>query len=485
MRIAYIALLAVAIATSCGAKYTAAAHNVSTVNWFRRQLPSKRVHAVDADARILAVDDNLTEPSSLLDDSLGVQLHDRALDIERFAAQSSTFTYNHGNGVQHLFEPATNVQKVHVPLSSQLALPLLILSAGLFLMGSSSELGILVGKFACYSGMQVTMNLFMKATLSEAYISEDRQGFSAPFAITAIQQITSLSLLSAGILISRLTAKPYTVKSLSTKSEYFSVMCLSLTFVLNIALNNYSLMLLDVSVNIAIRSLQAVTTYLTQLGLARMMNDKPNFLSPLQLTCLTIGMLCALCTVYAKTGGVRLIEANSLLGVLVCFLSLGAASLNMCLVAILNTRSSLNSLDSLYYMSLPAFLFLLLPLLYIPHPVTWTNVAHVTDFWVIQQVWKERPMLILLAVLSGVFALLYNCLLYFIIQTMSATQAAFAGNFNQAATIVLALASGLEQVPTAIDRRALLAFGVIGNAIAFCSYTVAGFKQKQLGPCKG
>merc|ERR1712113_342293 len=81
----------------------------------------------------------------------------------------------------------------------------------------------------------------------------------------------------------------------------------------------------------------------------------------------------------------------------------------------------------------------------------------------------KSPSTIGLAALSGALSLIYNTLQYGIVQCLSATHVAFAGNFNKALTIPLALLVGLESLPPGTWGWIMLlaCFGSIG---AFAAY---------------
>merc|ERR1712113_723506 len=88
----------------------------------------------------------------------------------------------------------------------------------------------------------------------------------------------------------------------------------------------------------------------------------------------------------------------------------------------------------------------------------------------------KSPSTVGLAALSGALSLAYNTLQYGIVQCLSATHVAFAGNFNKALTIPLALLVGLEHLPAGKWGWIMLlaCFGSIG---AFAAYNVVSGGQ--------
>mmetsp|Transcript_16050 Transcript_16050/g.35204 ORF Transcript_16050/g.35204 Transcript_16050/m.35204 type:complete len:173 (+) Transcript_16050:163-681(+) len=138
---------------------------------------------------------------------------------------------------------------------------------------------------------------------------------------------------------------------------------------------------------------------------------------------------------------------------------------------ILGTNVDLNALDATIYMSLPAVGFLLGPIFLVPHPVGWPDQGLLTDWQIFLKTLELSPGTIGLAVMSGVLALCYNILQFGIVQSLSATHTAFAGNFNKAATIALALCLQMERLPDGIYGVVMLC-AVSGSILAFTSYNI-------------
>lgn len=362
-------------------------------------------------------------------------------------------------------------------LWQQLVVPFAALVVGLLALLGSGRLQVF-GKILVYFGSQTFMNLYMKVVLSGRPINKELGllGFPAAFMVTGIQQVSSFLLLVLAFGLLWCSPWRYTPTIIKTRNGWLTVLAFSVSFTLNIALNNFSLALLPISVNLIIRSCSPLSTWLAQQGMSRFEGKSLQDAKPLELACMVGGVVCAAVAVVAKssmstTGGSEAeSSANLILGVVVCLASTLSGSLNMALAGFMGTSLSLNPIDTTLYMSIPSFSLLLLPAFLIKHPSDWPGNA-MTDLQVLVEVAKYAPGVIGLAFLSGAFALCHNALTYFIVQSLSATHAAFASNFNKAATIGIALLVGLE---TMVFRGwgIVLVFGIFGNILAFTAYSV-------------
>ncbi|CAE8590967.1 unnamed protein product, partial [Polarella glacialis] len=159
------------------------------------------------------------------------------------------------------------------------------------------------------------------------------------------------------------------------------------------------------------------------------------------------------------------------LGVSCCFLSIFSGALNMVLAGVLGTSMKLNPLDTTCYMALPAGLVLLLPAMLVSHPMKgWPGFSSMTDWEVLGEVMSRNPAVLTPVLFSGVLAFCYNILQYTLVHKLSAAYAAFAGNFNKAATVALSLALGLEALPAGGYGNMFL-LAVLGNIAAFSVYS--------------
>jgi hypothetical protein len=312
--------------------------------------------------------------------------------------------------------------------------------------------------------------------LSNQAIAEGKRGFPAAFAVTGLQQLTGFVLMMAWMAVSRFTPYPYVPKQLSSRMDYVAVLLFSVAFTANIALNNYSMALIPISVNLIIRSCFPLPTFLAQKLVSWCTRDgRAKDSSWVELTLMLFGVLCACVAVVAKTrsSGAAPGESRQLVwGVTVCVISCFAGSTNLVLAGMMGSTLSLNEFDTVVYTALPAA-SLLIAAMSIPHFVQWgEDGATMTDWEILEEVLDNNRSVLVLAALSGVFALAFNLLKYGIVQRLSATHTAFAGNFNKAFTIVLTMVVGLEPYPT--DGWGwLMVAAYVGNIGAFTAYNIA------------
>mmetsp|Transcript_97540 Transcript_97540/g.262044 ORF Transcript_97540/g.262044 Transcript_97540/m.262044 type:complete len:451 (-) Transcript_97540:251-1603(-) len=355
-------------------------------------------------------------------------------------------------------------------LVKQLFVPVMALILGLICLQAKGALNTM-GKIMVYFGAQTFMNLYMKAVLSKSVVSSElgMAGVPAAFAITAIQQLVSFVLLGVGVLGSQLTPWKYTPKKLTTPRQLGMVLCFSLSFTLNIALNNFSLSMLDISVNLIIRSVAPLTTLIVQVAFTRCLGSKS--LEPVEIGLMLIGALCGLIAVIAKGHGLTNAADSSHLvwGGCICLFSLFSASMELALAGMLGSGLGLNPIDTTFYMAIPVALLLAAPVFFVPHPVAWSAHGLMTDFQILKEVIELSPGTFGLALFSGVFAMVYNILLYNIVQTLSPAFSAFTSNFNKAATIALSVLLGFEVLPGA-PWGMVQVFGIAGNMVAFTVY---------------
>merc|ERR1719343_299416 len=322
----------------------------------------------------------------------------------------------------------------------------------------------------------------MKEVLSNQAISEGKRGFPAAFAVTGLQQFTGFLLMMAWMGISRFTPYPYVPKKLSTRMDYIAVLLFSVAFTANIALNNYSMALIPISVNLIIRSCFPLPTFLAQKLVSWCTKDgKAKDSSLVELALMLFGVLCACVAVVAKTHSSDTVSSESrhlVWGVTVCVISCFAGSANLVLAGMMGSTLNLNEFDTVIYTALPA-VALLIPAMSIPHVVHWgEDGTSLTDWEIFEEVWDSNRGVVYLAALSGVFALAFNLLKYGIVQRLSATHTAFAGNFNKAVTIVLAMMLGLEPYPTDGWGWVMVA-ACVGNIGAFTAYNIVKIRLQQ------
>merc|ERR1719297_290614 len=239
-----------------------------------------------------------------------------------------------------------------------------------------------VGKLVLYFGAQSFMNIFMgwifrtHVTVAKgtelvgqsAPLKEDLHGCPVGFALTAMQQ--AISFFCFLILYGALYATPHriTPKKISSLEEVLSIIVFGCVFAMNIALNNFSLGYVSIAVNLIIRSCLPLTTFLSQQGLSLINLYPYKPCKPLEIGLMVVGVFCACAFTVAKIkgGGKSHEGSNEVLGCIMCILSLLCGSVNLALAGVLG-EMKLSVYDTVAYMSLPAFIFLI-PFCLIPKP---------------------------------------------------------------------------------------------------------------------
>lgn len=365
---------------------------------------------------------------------------------------------------------------VSASFAKQAAPPIVALGLGFGLYAFGPGGSEVIAIVMIYFGAQTGMNLYMKSVLSKIVVDEEEglRGIPIGFLLTAIQQFVAFLAFSCFLLLSKLFSNPYKVKPLKDSKEYFAMILFSLAFALNIGLNNFSLSLVAISINLIIRSCLPLSTALSQLVVGSLLGDgKKDGISAKDWVLMLSGVGCAGLATYAKkmAGDNPEDSAALVLGVIVCVASIFSGALNMVLAGVLGTKMKLNAVDTTCYMALPAGLALLVPSLLVSHPMSkWPGFSSMTDWEVLQEVLARNPSALLPVAFSGILSFCYNILQYTIVHKLSATYAAFAGNFNKAATVALSLALGLEALPSG-DYGYLFLLAVVGNIAAFTAFS--------------
>jgi len=310
------------------------------------------------------------------------------------------------------------------------------------------------GKLVLYFGAQSFMNIFMSWALGTHVtipagtilrnghtLASDLKGCPAGFALTALQQVVSFILFLVYFGYKYTTPTPYQPKQLKTKFECISVVVFGCVFAANIALNNFSLGYISIGVNLIIRSCLPLTTYLSQQGLSvfGLYTWKP--FKCLEITLMTVGVVCACLFTWADFEG-KLTLGGRFIGVLGCLGSLLCGSLNLALAGVLG-ETKLNVLDTCAYMAIPATLFLLPIIFFVPKPVPgeWAHVGQesMTDWQILQETYYYSTSTIMWLFISGIFSFMYNIVQFTIVHTLSPSATAFGGNFNKAALTFMTL----------------------------------------------
>jgi len=308
------------------------------------------------------------------------------------------------------------------------------------------------------------------------------KGIPAGFLVTAIQQIVAFLVLALIVAVLYFTPWRYTPRKLNSFKEFACVILFSFAFALNIGLNNFSLSLLAVSLNMIIRSCLPVVTLILQQMLGPCIPGIAGKVRAMEVTLMVAGVVFAGLATLAKSeaSGSGSESKNLVFGVAMCALSDIAAAINLILAAMFGSTLNppLNPVDTIFWMAVPCGLFLLPASMMFSHPVDWPHFGQITDYEVVQKVMELSPTTMGWVLLSGFIAAGYNVLQYTVVQRLSAGHAAFAGNFNKAATIMLSICMGLEALPGGVWSTVML-LAILGNIGAFTGFSLLKSNDKK------
>merc|ERR1719383_441467 len=176
--------------------------------------------------------------------------------------------------------------------------------------------------------------------------------------------------------------------------------------------------------------------------------------------------------------------SNQVLGCIMCIASLLCGSVNLALAGVLG-EMKLSVYDTVAYMSIPAFIFLI-PFCFITKqvPGSWPRVLGVdsaSDFTILMKTRTIAPQTFELFVLSGIFSFAYNIIQFTIVHTMSPSATAFGGNFNKAALVFLTLILPFLQVHKlpGLPWNIIIWAAVIGNVASFSVYSYLQIQAKK------
>eukprot|EP00930_Biecheleria_cincta_P103131 TRINITY_DN95060_c0_g1_i1.p1 TRINITY_DN95060_c0_g1~~TRINITY_DN95060_c0_g1_i1.p1 ORF type:complete len:462 (+),score=82.58 TRINITY_DN95060_c0_g1_i1:37-1386(+) len=343
----------------------------------------------------------------------------------------------------------------------------------------TESLAVQGGLFVTYFLVQSGMSFYMKWILSKVKVASDLVGVPASFLVTASQQLVAFGLFIVFMLGSRLIGKPYRPKILTSRTEFLLVLGLSLSFSLNIGLNLLSLSLVPLSLTMIIRACSPLSTAFMQALIMKKKQD----ISAAEWCCLSVGVFCACAVVVAQSGGPSGKASFAFFfGVAMSVASLFSAGLDFVFKGVLGTNVKLNALDTTCYMALPvAFLTSIFgAILSKPVSSSWAArfAPRMTDLAVFQKLWEVNPGVLGCVLVSGLLAFVYNIFVTFLCVNLSPATAAFAGNFNKSATILLSLLV-LEGTMMNGPRGLVTVGAVLGNIVAFTLYNLLK-KQRQM-----
>lgn len=331
-----------------------------------------------------------------------------------------------------------------------------------------------LGMLAVYFGAQSGFNLYMKIVLSSTTVSTElgMDGIPAAFFLTAVQQVITFFVCLICILGLRMSPWRRPIRRFTTRREWWAVLLFSFAFAANHGFNNFSLSLLEVSLNLVLRSCIPLMTISLQ-GLFKSLGVRGYGESVSKTTlaeslCMVVGVLFAAMATLSESRGNTSSPQHVMFGTSMGVLSIFFAALNMLCAAELGSDLKVEPLDANCYCALPAAALLTVPMLLISHP-SWPGYVRMTDWQVVQRVLNLSPETMTLVVVSGLMSVMYSFLQYWLIINLSAAYTAFAGNFNKALCIVVSVVLGVEQFPTGVWCFVMIG-AVIGNASAFAGY---------------
>lgn len=369
---------------------------------------------------------------------------------------------------------------------AQISVPLIAMLVGSIIHYFGSQTA---GIMMLYFGGQAGISIFMKLVLSNAVVSEELGylGVPAAFAVTAIQQIVGFVFLAFIVAMLYPTKYRYEVRLLRSKTEYGAVFALAVTFAANIGLNNFSLSYVPVSTNVMIRSSLPLAVYIVQRVMGKFLDlHLCAKISHAELGVMVMGVIFAgfvpMAQAASATRSASGDQDQVAFGIVITVFSVFAGALSLASAAFLGSAVELNALEMTLYMAVPSGV-VLFGMAFFRHPCHWPGFPAVTDWDVLASVVQLKPSLFFFIVASWVLAACYNCFMFYLIRSLSATYAAFAGNFNKAGTILISILSGLEHLPQKKAMATLMITAVIGNLLSFAAYSV--IKPLDKMPMKG
>jgi hypothetical protein len=297
------------------------------------------------------------------------------------------------------------------------------------------------GLLLVFFGAQTGMNMYMKAVFSSCVVldldpsstecaavdeGEPCQwiGFQASFFVTGLQQACGffifwlfyLPLKALGL--NKLGDKEIEIKKLTSRMEVIAVLCFAASFTMNIALNNMSMALIPLTLNLIIRSCLPLSTFAAQWLLAKYTTGQGKPCKAIEISLMLLGALAMCVSVWAKVAAEAAGESSAkkgsgesgktLIGVVYCVISLFSGSVNLALAGILKTSVKLDAFNAVVYNSIPAAIILLPFVFFLQHPVKhWPGVDVQNDAWIVGQVWENSKSTFMFGASSAIASLVY------------------------------------------------------------------------------
>jgi hypothetical protein len=324
-----------------------------------------------------------------------------------------------------------------------------------------------------------------KIVLSTAIVSDelDFKGIRAPFLFGALHQLTVFLCFLVGIAVSSFTSWRYRPKPISRRRDILVIILFSLSSALNIGLNNLSISLLPISLNLVIRSFLPLTTILAQWTLRRLkLSDKGYPIGDQERLAIAVAVSCTgLATMAQIYGGNHRSQPYLGTGMMAAWVSISAGAFNQWIAKGIGSSVEFASVDLMFYRSFPTAVALFLPGFFVTHNV-WPGEPPMTDCEVIQKVFKIRPSVLWLTVVMVVSATSFNGVSKIMEKRIPFGHLQAATLVSRATAGVLSVLYGVESLPNGW-WPVILVFATVGNLGSFSYYSYK-VKDKPLSGVK-
>jgi hypothetical protein len=317
-----------------------------------------------------------------------------------------------------------------------------------------------------------------KIVLSTAIVSDelDFKGIRAPFLFGAIHQLMVFFCFIVWAIFCRLTRSQDGPSPISSGRQLLVMTLLSLPHALNVGLNNLSISILPISLNLVIRSCFPLSNILADLVYK---TYDPNFdartsgyhVGNTEKKCITIAVSCTLLAIIAQSyGGSHSMQSHLHVGMTAGAVSILSRTLDQWISrSLCSDREEfryMRSVDVMFYRSLPTAVLLMLPTFLSPHHV-WPGMRPMTDWEVVCKVLKIRPGMMRLAVVFGLMATANNIVSKNLEKRLTERSALHLTNIlSKGAAGVLSVLYGVESLPSGW-WQVLMVVATMGNIISW------------------
>mmetsp|Transcript_17473 Transcript_17473/g.37387 ORF Transcript_17473/g.37387 Transcript_17473/m.37387 type:complete len:392 (+) Transcript_17473:616-1791(+) len=337
-----------------------------------------------------------------------------------------------------------------------------------------------------YFGAQSGFNLYQKIVLSNATISRELElkGIPAAFFLTGVQQVVTFFLTGIFMVFMWFSPRHRKIHIPRTSQEYSALLLCSVAFAANHGFNNFCLSLVEVSLNMVLRSCLPLMTValhflLKQFGVTGY-GVAASGASAGEVALMLLGVLAAILVGLAEDRGQTDPGAHLTLGTVMGVISIFFAAVNLLSLEEVGKELSIPPLEATCYTAPFSAVVLLLPMFFLEHPA-WQGYGQMTDWEVLRKVVNLSPAALQLVFISGAMSCMFSFLQNWLVVNLSAQYTAFAGSFNKVMSIALAIGIGIETLPTGIWSETLI-LAVCGNSLAFATYGYLTNQRKSALP---